>query len=586
MGLSTPSRADIIFRKWEYLKTRKQNFELLYQQVAHFIYFYKQGFTTEITPGVIQNADIFDSQALRDGRTLAAFLRSLLWPSGTMSFSVVSAEFEDKLKEEVKVFFEYVTTKMRECMDSPRSGFASAMSEHLTEWIFFGTSGLLTAEVDDVVPVRYKAQEIKGAWIEENAEGLVDKLYRLKSYKTDALVEEYGIDNVSADARKAYEECLFDRDWEVLQVIEPRTERNSGKKTPAGVLAMPYAALHYQVKEKKLLRESGFEEFPVAVSRFYKAMGEEYGRSPVIDVLPDVVTLNALTEAVMIAMEKIMDPPIGVLDDGRFGGGRINTSPGAVNVFSGAGTTAPDKTVFPINTVGDIKFAEYWMDRLAKNIDNALAIDKLLDFNNQARMTAYEVGERRVIQGQALGDMLTRPEYELFTPTLDRTFNILLTRGVFGYAKDDPRVAQLRAAGIQPRLIPDAIVQRIKGGHSVYRIEYISPAKRLQMSELVNAIDNQVRFVNENANVIPDALDNYDVDQTILERGALLGISTKNVRSKDKVKELRDGRAAARQAQVQAEEQERQMRMVASLGQANAAAAQSGAPTGAMAPKR
>lgn len=560
------SRVDIILRKWEYMKTRKQNFELLYQAVAHFVYYYKKGFTNSITPGEIQNADIYDSTALRNARVLASFIRSLLWPSGSQSFSIVAAEVDDKIKDEIKEFFEYATQRMREIIDSPRAGFDAALSEHLLESVVFGTSGVIAQEVDDVIPIRFKAKEVKNSWIAEDSEGKVNTLYTLRNLQTEDMVDEYGLDNVSEDVRKSYVEGVIGKTHDVLHIIEPRRDRNTSKKK-MGVNGMPFVSIHIEIKTKKILKESGFEEFPVAISRFYKSMGEEYGRSPAIDVLPDVTQLNAMMEAVLVATEKFMNPPLGVMDDGRFGGGYIDTSPGAVNVFHGAGTTAPDKTVFPLYTVGDLKSAEYIIEKLSKNIDNAFAIDKLLDFNNEARMTLGEVNLRDKIQGRSLNEMLTRPEYEFYTPLLDRVFNICLSRGEFGYSKNDPRVKRLTALGFKPRVIPDAVSSRIVEGKVVYRIEYISPAKRLQMSEIVNAIDNMISFTNENSQVIPDALDNYDIDKVFIQRGSLLGISTKMVNSEKQVKAIRDGRAQARQAQIEKEDQERQAKIMASLGQ-------------------
>src|SRR6185437_618527 len=240
------------------------------------------------------------------------------------------------------------------------------------------------------LPLVFDAWGVKNMNISETAQGYVDQVYFVRPLKVKQIVTEYSkpgdylpkriMEKFNAGGT-ALEELI-----EVLIVIEPKApEKDDLGNMKRGVAGMPVRTVHIAIGEEATLRRGGFEEMPVAVGRLFKQLNEPYGRSCGMLALPDAQSLNTLTESVLVAAEKSLDPPLAVLDDGRLGGGIVDTSASAINVFNTSGRQSNEKPIFPIFTVGEFQHAEEQQKSLAAKIAQAFFLDRLLDLNNQTQ---------------------------------------------------------------------------------------------------------------------------------------------------------------------------------------------------------
>ena len=101
------------------------------------------------------------------------------------------------------------------------------------------------------------------------------------------------------------------------------------------------------------------------------------------------------------------------------------------------------------------------MQSLKDNISKHYFLDRLLDFNNQTQMTATETIKRDSIRNTSLSAAIDRMTFELFSPLINRSFNILLKNDMF----ED---------------MPESMTEAIDEGEDVYEIKYITPAARQQ----------------------------------------------------------------------------------------------------------
>ena len=85
--------------------------------------------------------------------------------------------------------------------------------------------------------------------------------------------------------------------------------------------------------------------------RWSKRTGEKYGSSPGMTALPEVKTLNKMAETMIIAAQKVVDPPMQLPDDGFIL--PIVTSPGGLN-FRRANTT--DARIEPLFNFSQVDF--------------------------------------------------------------------------------------------------------------------------------------------------------------------------------------------------------------------------------------
>ena len=252
---------------------------------------------------------------------------------------------------------------------------------------------------------------------------------------------------------------------------------------------------------------------PISVGRFRKLNYERYGRSPAMMALPDTKEANALREAVIVATEKNLDPPLGVYNDGVMGGGVIDTSAAAINVFNDSGSREP---VFPLMTVGSIPDALARIEELKNSISQHFHIDRLLDFNNEQQMTFGEAQIRDQIRSASLSALFSRQIKETFTPTIERSVHVLWRDGEFGVVKGSEEEKDLQAQGVNDiEYVPDILAERLAEGESVYEVRYKTKAAQASRGEEYLSILDVMQFVGQAAQFDPEALMSINVREAI-----------------------------------------------------------------------
>lgn len=531
------------------LEQEKQPWLNHYQSLAEIFLSRKADFTRAGNLGEFLQDNIFDNTPQFAAYVFASVCLSMLWPDAARTFNIVPAP-QLAGQPGVEAYFKAVTAKMHASMDRPEAGFQLALMEHFLDQGVFGTSGVATLEGEDdqSLPVVYEAWDVKSMYISENARGYIDTVF-LKLEKTvRQLVEEYGQDRkpgdkVSAKVQELYDDKKYDEKVEVVKVLEPKTPV-PGKR---GVLAMPWRSCHIDMTNRTIMRESGFEEMPVAVARMLKRAGEVQGRSFGMVALPAAINLNNLSEGIIVATEKQLSPPLGVLDDGRLGGTTIDTSADGLTVINTAGRPFGEKPIFPLFTVGEMNSSKDLKEQLISEIMQAFMLDRLLDLNNKTMMTAYETSVRNRLRGESTGSIFARQIMEVLSPTIKRTFNIHYRKGYFG---DFPGVDRNAPGSVQRRLwtqiggkddmvVPDVIRKAVLAGLDIYDIEYISPAQRFMQAEKLQGLMTSMDAKMAVAAVRPDILDGTDLDLWARDIDKFSGAPNTSQRTMDAIKVLR-----------------------------------------------
>lgn len=556
----------------EVMLSEKSPWNAHFQRLGESFLNRKADFSSSIAPGDFLYNNVFDNTGEVCAMQAASVFLSMLWPDSSRTFVLRPV---DELRDQpgVEEHFRYVTKQAQRFMDAPRAGLLPALQEFEIDEQVFGTAGVGVFEnADESLPLRFESWGIKGMCISENAQGFVDMIYYTEEKTARQVVEEYGRENVAAAILVAFDAGKYEEKINILKVIEPRSIADRTGKL--GALGMAVRTIHIDTVNKNVMRESGYEEMPVAVGRMIKTSGEKYGRSPAMMALPDVGSLNSLKEGVIRATEKQLDPPLGVLDDGRLGGGSIDTSAGALNVFNSSGRMTGDKPVFPLYTVGELQSAEKLVEAFKQSIAQAFSLDRLLDLNNQTQMTAYETSVRDRMRGDSLGAMFARQIAEVFTPIVERSVSVLYRKGLLGIS-DSGMVAALkktwgRILGKPVHVIPKVVVDAINAGLDVYEVEYVSPAKRFMQSEKLQGMFTAAEFFQKMA-VTPGfemIADNVDFDAMARNVLNYTGSPSEVQRVKSQIEAIRKGRAEAQMAQAQAEQAQKMSEVARNAGSA------------------
>jgi len=551
-----PDKTSDRFERHKKLKSRKDVWNTHWQILAEFIMTRKSDFQTTFQPGEFLNDHIFDGTAIMAMRKAASALIGALWSNGAKSIRLNPPSNIQKTLEH-NSYYEWVTDQMHFHMNSSKAGLSNALEEYMRDQLTFGTSGMAIFKSDMAktgTPITYRAWDVKGMSIDEGASGFVDTVYFEFEWPLRKIVERYGLENLSTELVRTWnEDGNKEKKVRILHVIEPRDITDSRKK---GNRNMPWVSIHYELKTRKILLESGFDEMPIKVARFQKNINEVYGRGSGSDALPDILEVNTAKEAFTVAIEKQLDPPLGLLDDGKLGGGVVDTSAGALNVFNPAGRLGSDNPIFPLFTVGELQSTSVHIENLQKAIKEHFMIDVLLDFNIEKEMTLGEAQIRNKLRSDALGSLFARQIVELFTPTVERSFNILLDAGLLGVVAGSPEEADLISKGIEPRLIPEQILNAMQTGQDVYNIQYLTPAMRVMQTDEAQGIAEVFDFAGAHVNVFPQMQDNINSDEAYKKFCELRGFPLDLIFPTKDVNEFREAQSEALEEQVELDQTE------------------------------
>tara|TARA_Y100000310_G_scaffold235461_1_gene238520 strand:- start:8075 stop:9823 length:1749 start_codon:yes stop_codon:yes gene_type:complete len=545
------SKVGAIKKKLKILKKRKEPWLPHYQLLGEFINNRKQNFTEANEPGAFLTRELFDNTAAKAAETASSTILAALFPSAAQSFELIPARGVDDT-EEHREYMRFITEEAISVMDDSRSGLSVALTEMMLDDVVFGTVGLgiFKTKKNSPLPIRYVSWDVKMMHIDEDENHFVDTVINEKEMTVRQMVLEYGLENLSATNQEKFNNGQETDKVTVIHAIEPRID---GSKTKFGSKNKPISSIHFEAKSEKILRESGFDEMPVLVTRLRKAMGEVQGRSLGMAALPDIIELNVVWETLTVAAEKQADPPLAVLADGDLGTTTIDTSAGAINVFNIAQRTGIAKPIIELTTVGDLQPLVLMVEKLTEAISNHFMIDRLLDLNNETRMTLGEANIRNELRGQSLGALFTRKKAEIFNNLIERTINILFEDGRLGVISGSPEEEAYYAQGVEPIVIPDQLVEKSANGEEIFKIKYISPAERSIKAEEVQGNIATLEILNITAQINPESIDNIDLDALIRRTSELTGASKEMVRGLDIVEELREMRAAQAAQQQQLE---------------------------------
>jgi len=552
----------------EELKAQKLVWEDHWEELAELIMPRKSNIKSTFERGEYLNDDIFDSTAIRASRTMASALIGMLWPSGSKSFRLNPPKSIDQTKEN-KEYYDRVSEIMANAMDNPKSGLPVALDEYMQDQAVFGTSGIAIfpseEEGSDIV---YQPWNIKEMSIDEGQNGFVNTVYYEFEWPIRKVIEKYGIENVSQVLREKASNGKADDMVKILHVIQPKKQLMEFFGRAKGNQGMAFSSIHLEIQTKKILLQKGFDEMPIKVTRFRKGSGEIYGRSPGIDALPDIREVNFIWQSLTVAIEKSLDPPLALISDGKLGGGTLDTSPGAFNVFKPTGRLGVDNPIVQLPTNGELQSTSQLIEELRQSITEHFFIDKLLDFNNTTQMTLGEAQIRNTLRNDALRSIFARQTAELFVPLVERTFNLLLKMGKLGFSQNSQEAQDALLEGKNVLIIPDDVAEMMAAGEDVFEITFITPAERLLRSREAEGIVRLWEFALQIAPVQPEILDNLNADISLRELGSILGAPNEILNDEDQVTINRDIRL---QAAIQQQQAEQLQQGVATAAEANKA---------------
>lgn len=459
---------------------------------------------------------ILDSTGTRALRTLSGGMMSGMTSPARPWFRLTTFNPELDESYEVKVWMSQVTSLMQ--MVFYKSNTYRALQMAYEELGAFGTSATLIYDDFDRV-IHCHPLTIGEFAIATDSRGRVNTVYREFRMTVAMLVEEFGLANVSRTVKDMYERGQMDEWVEVINAIEPRTERDP-RKTDAK--NMPYLSVYFEKSgdKGKVLRETGFTEFPAMCARWSVTGGDIYGTSPGMEALGDLCQLQQMQFRKSQAIDYKVHPPVLIPSEMKNMGTQF--LPGGVIPYSNAQQAQQIRSAYMVDL--DLNSLLVDIQDVRQRINEAFYRDifMLMVNSTDKTMTATEVTERHEEKMLLMGPVLERLNAEMLDPLINIVFNKLVQ------------------ADLLPPLPEDLQGQQLN-------VEFISILAQAQKAISTNSVDRMFSVLGNLAGMKPDIVDNVDLDFWPQWYADALGVDPRFIVSGKKVAVIREQRAQAEQ---------------------------------------
>jgi len=394
----------------------------------------------------------------------------------------------------------------------------------------YGT-GVLFIDEDEKTDVAGQVFGLARVWIDQDFGGNINAVYRefqLNAGNALKMFPEGLSDNVRQMATQKPEAMI-----DFVHVVQPRDSFDPDK---VDILNMPIESLWLEVTSKSFVKEGGFPEFPYIVPRLDVLAGEIYGRSPGMEALPDILTLNSMVRLELDGANMSIRPAMDIPDEAYVT--PFDLTPGAKNYNQ----DPTGRKATPITSTGDFNIAAQSKAELRASIRKAFFNDQLRLASGK-QMTATEVLETQNSNNQLMGPWQTRLEKEFLEPMINRVFNILMRRGKF----------------LEP---PAKLKKLLEEGDGEIVITYDSPLARAQKLQDVRAIDDTFLHIGQLVGAGFPVQDNYELDKMSRSRSSLSGLPLEFVKEETEVEADR----AAADAELEAARQQQELQQAVETG--------------------
>lgn len=520
--------AQEIIREFKFVANDRGNWEQHWREIAERV-IPSQSFTfntlNQYNParGEKRTQFLFDSTASIALNRFASILDSLLTPRNTTWHRLAASDADLMKDRNVNLWFEEVTRILFKYRYTPNANFSSQNQQNYKSIGAFGTGGMFIDDLFGAPGIRYKAVHLSELFFVENHQGLVDKVMRHFALTARQAYQKWG--DKLPDGIKNAMGSSPDQRFFFLHCVKPNDDRDPERLDSKG---MAFKSYYIAMEGGKLLEEGGYNTFPYAVSRYEQAPGEVYGRSPAMDVLPAIKTLNEQKKTILKQGHRTVDPVLLVHDDGIIDS--FSLKPGALNA---GGVSADGRPLVQALPVGNVNVGREMMNDERAVINDAFLVTLFQILTETPAMTATEVMERTREKGILLAPTLGRQQSEYLGPLIDREVDILSRQGLL------PPM---------PGLLLEA--------QGEYTVVYDSPLSRAQRAEEAGGLMRTVETALTVANSTQDmsVMDHFNWDIIIPEVASIQGVPSRWMSSMEQIAEMREARAEAQERMMQAQE--------------------------------
>ena len=540
--LEQTEKARQLLKRFEEAKNKRAQFTSIWQEIANYVLPYRGGFY-DVAPntGAIsmydRNVEIYDDTATNALTKAASALYSYTanpatqWFNFMLTYNPTTSSKKPKrtiaqlmesydVKNYLDTIGKITCTYINEHLSSPFHGFCQ-------ELLAFAVSGFLILEDYTDKILQIQAVATKDMYILNDVHGGIGEVYRTVILNNEQAVSLFGARVGETIIKDARENPLKERIF--IHAVLPRPYYDSTQKD---VLNMPIASYWIDYTSKKLISESGFEEFPYAVGRINVPAGNVYGFSPAMNIRHTIKSLNKLQKQKLSAGDLALNPAMNVPLDTYVN--PLSMKPAALNYHE----MDAQRVAEPMHTIGNFQINIETIQDSREQVRQGMMIDLI---EQKDKDNTYQAMQEQLLQLKLMSPWQGYLERDALKPLITRVFNILKRRG-----------------GILPDPPPE-LQEAISEGVGL-TLGFQSPLAKAQRHFDVTATERTLAFGAQLAQI--GGLEYINVEKAIRLYSDLLGAPSEILFSESEVKRRKREQAKAEAAMMAQQQQLMQAQML------------------------
>jgi len=501
----------------------RTTFESHWRECAQFVRPQRyRTFTSDRNRGDRRNRHIIDSTATHALGTLASGMQTGMSNPASSWFELAVADPDLNKFPPVRQWLKQVTDILYSVFASTNlyTAFPSLYADEAT----FGTGCMaITEDTRDLFRCRVYPAGSYAFGV--NDRGNVDTFVHeyqmtvgqiVETFIWDKKADKFDWSKTSRTVKNLWDQGSYETEVEVCWVVAPNREPDDNA---VEAKYLPYYSCHFEKgkEDDGLLKESGFNEFPIVGPRWDVVFGDAYATScPTMNALGDIIQLQTEARKKGQAIEKHINPPL----QGPPNLKQISLLPGEYNA---TGFLGDRPSITPLHEIR-LSIEELREDIAdVRNLIHDAFYTKLflmVASSPSPQKTAREIEELHEEKFWALSQVIERHNDELYEPAIDRTFAMAARANLF-----PPFPEELRGVRLS--------------------INYVSMLNRALKLVRIGPVDRFINTIVGASQVAPEVLDKVNWLEVVNEYADMTGVPPKLLRTDEEAMQ----RIQARQQQ-------------------------------------
>jgi hypothetical protein len=376
--------------------------------------------------GTAQNTRVYDTTAVEGVKTFVSKIHDTMTPPGIQwgflevdENMVQDPEVDVEVLEEAQLILDRYMRKLFSYIHS--SNFDVVINECYYD-LSIGTSALVINQYTDNEPFLCTSIPMDKLAIEEAVNGKIESWFRTwQNLKISELNTRWPKIVLTPDLAS---DVIADMDAKVRMTYE-------------GVAYFPNRPKPYLYSvwvDSGILYSEWLESSPGVIWRFQKTNNETWGRGPVMEALPSIISLNEIARIELASANLNTFRPYMGFSDAVFNPHTFKLEPFTIIPIAPIGTGG-QVPLIPLPNSSSPEFAQISIQDLRLQIKALLFAEQPQDAPGIQPQTAYELSLKQQNLAQKIGPLFSRLQHEFLWPVIKRFAHILHSMGKLPFPK-------------------------------------------------------------------------------------------------------------------------------------------------------